>query len=175
MLTEIIGKNLTEHLILSFHFFAGGVLKHTPLTLSGSGGSSGPGSRGAPILTPLGSKLNAYTFWLFLTIPIDHYRTIKQMGKQNYLRGQKKSDLGRVKWSKNWKLQEFYQHSPAGPYQVSIQEVQHLARNELVEVQDDFLTPKVCTWEQHLLLYHHSEIVLSEEEKMNLKPTLINH
>jgi hypothetical protein len=63
------------------------------LTLSGAGGgggSSGPGLCGAPILTPLGSKLNDYTFWLFLSIPTDYFRTIKNIGRKNYLRGQTK-------------------------------------------------------------------------------------
>ena len=36
-----------------------------------------PGSRGAPFQTPVGSKLNADTFLLFLNIPLDEFRTIK--------------------------------------------------------------------------------------------------
>ena len=34
---------------------------------------------GPPILTPFGSKLKVYTLWLFLTIPIDHFRTMQHI------------------------------------------------------------------------------------------------
>ena len=44
---------------------------------------------GASFLTHFESKLNTYTFWLFLNITLDHFRTIKYIGKQNYLRGKK--------------------------------------------------------------------------------------
>ena len=53
-------------------------------------GSSGHRSQGLPLFTPLGSKFNSYTLWLFLTIPKDHFRIIKHIGKTNYLRGQTK-------------------------------------------------------------------------------------
>ena len=57
---------------------------------------------GAPILTPLGSKFNAYTFWLFLTLSIDQFRTIKNIGKKKYLRGQK--NFGNfLRWSGSWR------------------------------------------------------------------------
>ena len=36
-----------------------------------------PQSTVTPFKTPLGSKLNADTFWQFLTIPIDQFKPIK--------------------------------------------------------------------------------------------------
>ena len=40
-------------------------------------------------LAPLWSKLSAYTFWLFLNIPKDHFRPIQQIRKNSNLRGSK--------------------------------------------------------------------------------------
>jgi hypothetical protein len=49
-----------------------------------------------------GQKLNAYTFWLFLTIPIAHFRTMKNIGRTNYLKGQKKFQKF-LRWSGSWR------------------------------------------------------------------------
>ena len=70
------------------------------LTLSGSGwGHQDPDHAVRPFWPFWGP--NAYTFWLFLTIPIHHFRTIKNVGKTKYLRGQNKIRKF-LRWSGSW-------------------------------------------------------------------------
>ena len=60
------------------------------LTLFNTGGGPyGPPRYIYSFLDPLWSKLSAHTFWLFLNIPKDHFRTIKNIPKKFNLRGAK--------------------------------------------------------------------------------------
>ena len=59
------------------------------LTHFGLRGSVGPGLRGVHCVTLCRMKMNAYTFQLFLNIPIDHFRMIKYKGKEPLIVGLK--------------------------------------------------------------------------------------